>query len=270
MRWLHSLGRRKVRTSEPKPMVFFVPHQDDEYLTFGLAILRASQTHDVHVVLCTDGSLDDTRNQLGSGKRCYLPELGKGRRIHFGRHRYDISIQEFIGIRDEEFRTGCELLGVRPNNVHIAPNRAVDGSLSPDLASDIIRDYLSTLPEAVVCTEVPIDCPLYDPNAPGYSDVYHHALGNGARMLFESGQITELVYYADPYYLQLFKDAAPHIDFKALVPNQTELGALRKAAKAYRRWRPSRRQFAVAWHSASPLFPQVTGDWNNYFYQAQR
>ncbi len=91
----------------------------------------------------------------------------------------------------------------------------------------------------------------------------------GARMLFESGQITELVYYADPYYLQLFKDAAPHIDFKALVPNQTELGALRKPAKAYRRLRPSRRQFAVAWHSASPLFPQITGDWNNYFYQVK-
>lgn len=257
--------------SSGSKQIFFVPHQDDEFLTFGLAILRAVEDGcEVHVVLCTDGSLDDFRNQLGSGKRCYLEA---DRRIHWRRHAYPISVEEFVDIRDREFLAGCASLGVRPGNVHIAPHRGLDGSLTAELSKRIIASYVNMLPDAVVCTEVPIDCPLYDPNEPGYSDVYHtdhHALGNGARLLFEEGLIREVRYYADPYYLGLFKRVAPEIEFQSITPTVEERRSLELASGPYRKWKPGSRCFAVAWHSASSLFPQVTGDWNNYFYQMER
>ena len=44
-------------SSEPKKTVlFFIPHQDDETITFSPAIQRyISERYDVHIILSTDG-----------------------------------------------------------------------------------------------------------------------------------------------------------------------------------------------------------------------
>ena len=126
-------------------IIYFAPHQDDELLSMGVDICHSlKKGMDVHVVLCTDGSGSSVKNALNNGKKCAK---------HDGEHIYDLSIQQFIKARDEEFVGSCLALGVKKENIHIPQKRGKDGALAQVTAENIIKEYISVYGEdATVCT----------------------------------------------------------------------------------------------------------------------
>ena len=131
-------GKRKTK-------LYFAPHQDDELLSMGVDLCASlDKGEDVHVFLCTDGSQSKVRLRLNNGQKC--PK-------HPGIHQYALTLEEFSQARDREFMDSCLALGVAPGNIHILPQRAVDGSLAPERAARIIRDALKEYGDDVqVCT----------------------------------------------------------------------------------------------------------------------
>lgn len=168
-----------------KTMLYFCPHQDDELLSMGIDI-RSSilKKHDVHVVLCTDGSKSIVRKTLNNGKLCSK---------HEGSHTYNLSVEEFIRARDQEFMGSCTALGVKPANIHIPENRDIDGSLSVKNAEDIIKHFLSVYGEdAIVCTISPTNGPAQHRD--------HKALGKAADNLLNRGILKEVRFFVEPYH----------------------------------------------------------------------
>lgn len=103
------------------PVVFLVPHADDETLTMGPAIERAVDEGDhVIVVLATDGRASGVREQTG------------------------LSVEEFSLARDREFFAACAALGVPAEQVFLA--HCVDGALSPSLARTVVGTWTGLFP----------------------------------------------------------------------------------------------------------------------------
>ena len=266
---------------EPRDILFFVPHQDDEMLTFGVGIIQAVRAgHRVHVILCVDGGLDGARGRLASGEKCELNTLDGGKfRLHGGRHHYSFTREEFSALRDAEFRASCEQMGVLPCRTHIFPDRTQDGCMTVDQAIRSIEPYLALFPDAIVVTEVPNAYPVYDPIAdvagqlppgPHWYHLDHRELGRGAQKLFDEGRIAELHFFADPYHKPRIDEISPEGTYEVITPTDDEKAQLMGAVEVYRTWRPANQQFAIGWHSAHEIFPTTTGDFNNYRYVLKR
>lgn len=103
------------------PVVFLVPHADDETLTMGPAVERAvDEGNYVVVVLVTDGRASAARALTG------------------------LSVEEFSAARDREFLAACEVLGVPQEQVFLA--HCVDGELGPALARSVVATWTGLFP----------------------------------------------------------------------------------------------------------------------------
>ena len=100
-------------------VLWFSPHQDDETLTLGVGIRHHLEAgHECHVILCTDGSASGVREQLG------------------------MEVGPFVAARDDEFHRAARKLGIRPDNIHVSPLRATDGTLTAARADLIVSEAL--------------------------------------------------------------------------------------------------------------------------------
>ncbi|NAZ83072.1 hypothetical protein GTR02_14730 [Kineococcus sp. R8] len=103
------------------PVVFLVPHADDETLTMGPAVERAvAEGRHVVVVLVTDGR--------ASGARAFT----------------GLPVEEFSAARDREFLAACAALGVAEEQVFLA--HTVDGALTPGLARAVVGTWTGLFP----------------------------------------------------------------------------------------------------------------------------
>ena len=94
-----------------KKILYFVPHQDDELLGYGLDIAKETKlnSENVYVFLCTDGSSSGVRRMLCDNKEeCFL---------HEGKHQYTLGSEEFSKARDREFILSLIALGVKKENI---------------------------------------------------------------------------------------------------------------------------------------------------------
>jgi len=129
------------------PVVFLVPHADDETLTTGPAIERAvDEGHHVVVVLVTDGRASGVRASTG------------------------LTVGEFSLARDREFLAACAALGVGEEQVFLA--HCPDGGLTPALAGAVVATWAGIFPAGRFATTSWTD---------GHRD--HAALGTALREL---------------------------------------------------------------------------------------
>jgi len=116
----------KAATGNPNAnsnVFFYIPHQDDEALTFGVSIMSHVQAgHNVHVVLLTGGTASVIRTSLGMTKT------------------------EFSQARNREFALSLAIMGVKPEN--IIYHNYEDGSLSISELEKLIRKYENYHPNA--------------------------------------------------------------------------------------------------------------------------
>ncbi len=224
-----------------KTMLYFAPHQDDELLTMGVDICRSVRKGcEVHVILCTDGGKSNVRLWLNNGKDCP---------IHPEPHHFEVSLEDFIRCRDQEFWGSCRALGVPESNIHLPENRDRDGSLSQKNAEDMIRRYVSACSgEITVCTISPNNGPKQ------HAD--HKTLGRAAENLLNKGEIPELKLFVEPYHYQ---DIAANPRLIPILPTiqkaeEEEAARIRQAVASYSHWDPSQGRYAVGYHSVNTAF----------------
>lgn len=238
-------------SSKRKTILYFAPHQDDELLSMGIDICSNIQKgHDVHVILCSDGSKSNVKNVLNNGKSC--PK-------HQGEHVYNLSVEEFIQARDKEFMDSCHSLGVKSSNIHIPENRGIDGSLSVETSETIIKHYLSLYGnDSLVCTISP------DNGKSQHRD--HKALGMAANNLLTKGNIKEVKFFIEPYHFGQIVDnprlipIAPTIEKAA--PHVAE--KLKGAINSYSYWNPDEQRYAVGYHSVTSEFNDFLAETTAY------
>jgi|GEM_PF-1079799 len=224
-----------------KTILYFSPHQDDELLSMGADICNSVlRGHNVHVILCTDGSKSSVKDRLSDGKSC--PR-------HQGKHEFALSDEEFIKTRDSEFFDSCRAMGVPKINIHITRRRGVDGELTVAQAEDIIKFYLILYGRsATVCT-------LSYTNGDS-QHIDHKTLGRAANNLLKRGTIQDLRFFVEPYHYDQIAENARMIPVeptfvKASAQAQERLKA---AVASYSRWEPKKQRYAVGVHSVHKEF----------------
>lgn len=112
-----------------KPAVFFVPHQDDEFLTQGPLIHQHIEAgRDVYVIMMSDGQ--------SSGVRSLLEKEG-----------YPLSQSAFSKARDREALDCLNRLGVPVENIYFE-NLEDGGSYTLTKVKNIMRSYITIFGEA--------------------------------------------------------------------------------------------------------------------------
>ena len=231
-------------------ILYFAPHQDDEVLSMGIGISESTKLCDTHVILCTDGSKSSVRGVLNNNKIC--PH-------HFGRHRYELSEEEFILARDKEFYESCNHLGVKYENIHIYKNRTIDGELSIEKSRDIINVYLEMHPNAKVRTITPFGCES--------QHLDHKNLGLAALELYREGKIEDLEFFVEPYFSDEFKDINKDINLEIKTVKDDNV---LKASMSYRVWNPKAGRYAVGYHSTRRYFKRFKKERLAYIHKVEK
>jgi LmbE family N-acetylglucosaminyl deacetylase len=227
--------------------LFFTPHQDDEVLSMGNSIIEHAKISDTHVILCSDGSKSSVRKVLKEDGTCSF---------HLGFHGYYLTEKEFSSYRDTEFKESCEALGVKKENIHADNDRAVDGSLTKEKARKMILSYLEKYPNAKVKTVSPFGDMMTQND--------HRALGEAALELYEEGKIKDLRFYIEPYKYEQFEQDKPYVNSWKVLNHDEE--KLYKAIKAYKKWDPTSRRFAIGYHSVKQYFDSLENDKIQYIH----
>ncbi|MCR5041144.1 MAG: PIG-L family deacetylase [Clostridia bacterium] len=217
---------------------YFSPHQDDELLNFGAAVIRDTDSGlDVHVVLCTDGGASSARRCLCDGGSCVW---------HEGSHFFDLSPEAFTAARDGEFIGSCLEMGVPEKNICISPLRSADGKLSERTAEDIILDAIKAYPaeEVSVKTLAPVYSKPQNPD--------HTATGEAAKKLFGAGAFAGLSLFYELILLDGSQTPFSGLEKVGLTPAQRE--RFIAAESRYGMWEPELGSYAVGFHSVYDEF----------------
>lgn len=142
-----------------KNVIYFIPHQDDETLTFGSSIYSHIQAgHTVHVVLLTDGSGTAVGKRLGLDK------------------------ETLVNARNLEFHKALAVLGVREKNIHKMGIQ--DSTMTVEQAKKIMLDFYKKYPGASLKTYT-------------YTDFHtdHKNAGLALKELSEEGLVNDVRFY---------------------------------------------------------------------------
>ena len=224
--------------SEAGTVLYFVPHQDDEILTFAGGILEdLAAGFDVQVVLCTDGRSSTAFQKLRE-------------------EDIALSLPGFIEERDKEFRDSLKALGVPDENIHIPEDRLVDRTVSyhEDRLREMMLRYIRAYPEARVCTETMLA---------DHPD--HAAIGQAAANLYREGEITSLRLYADSYDYTHDR-SLPTLHTVMAEPDEEALARVAAACDVYQIYDPTNGRYAIGSYSVEERFFAVREDPTGYCY----
>lgn len=231
-----------------KTALFFIPHQDDETITFSPAIENyIKKGYDVHVVLATDGISSSIRENILNGKDVC--------NIHKERHEFNISSTKFTRLRDKEYENALIALGVKSENIHISRFASKDGELNVDRAKTIINDYIEQYPKAKVFTFSDLSKSLTS----GHND--HYTLGIAAKELYNEGKINDLEMFVEFYVYPEFISKYKNIDIKKYKPENKS--KIENAVKSYTNYDPKNEHYAIGNHSVRQFFEKIHNDLDN-------
>lgn len=182
-RYAHSIKYKNALDSSCySSTIYFSAHQDDETLVeFGGIIQDIRNGKEVHVVLCTDGSSSGVYKEL----------LNEG---------YDLTIEDFVAIRDAEFTNALLSIGVPPENIHIPSSRLKDGTLISEKKQlkEFIEYWVNSFPGAAVRTHSP-----KIGNIDNHPD--HFTIGEVCCELQDEGRIGELRLFVDRWHIDEYR-----------------------------------------------------------------
>lgn len=207
--------------------IFYIPHQDDEIVSFGTAIMnRLFAGDDVHLVLCTDGAGSNVRSELNGLTKCKTHD----RTYHFGLTRHD-----FMLARNREFSWSAACMGVRPEHIHYRQHTA-DGSMTGEIAEALIREFEQRYPGARHRSFTYTD-PHQD----------HYELGSTLQRLYEDGIISDVKFYIKTGEMQRIEGIWEEA-------TEEQLPFLRAANNAYRVFAPSIELYSIGYLSVPRTF----------------
>ncbi|WP_165769069.1 PIG-L deacetylase family protein [Virgibacillus profundi] len=204
-----------------QPTTFFiVPHQDDEMLTYGVAILNHTWHGDnVHVVLMTDGAASRVYELLN--KKLDNP----------------LTRQEFSEARLKEFKHSMMILGVPDENIHV--KNYPDGGLQ-------VADVESTI------LAIQKEYPNAKFKAMSYLDDHndHKVSGLALQNLYDKGIVKDARFYFKPsqFGTERFSGA---IKDKYLPEYKPFIHA---GVEVYKKWQPQIGRYAIGNTSVGKSF----------------
>ena len=234
--------------------LFFIPHQDDEALTFGAAIRNHLDAgHECHVILYTDGAASSVRKQLNGEMKS-----GIDKKVHDPATEGYASMEEedFARYRNDEFNRSCLALGVPPTHIHYSRNLMRDGTTTVESCEQVILEFMDRFPGARVKTFTYL----------GGNHPDHANMGQAARNLLEKGLIADLRFYVEPYNLKNAKKA----DRSKLIHKEysvTNKQMVIDSISEYKKWNPSMQQFAIGYHSVKRSIDDAIADPVSYYHK---
>ncbi len=197
------------------PVVFFLPHQDDEMILAGTIAKYIKEGKDVKAVMVTDGGASEV-----------LPGLIKKGFIYLTR-------TVFVARRNDEFFRVMLKLGVKPENILFANSGGKAGSkkpkyrdtlLTPEQAREVIQNAFERWGEGVYITIA---------GSAGNSD-HPHSDHRVLELALKNFPVSEKYFYTD----QIDKGEAVGLPIDILEKKQ-------QALAEYFVWEPSRGKFAI-------------------------
>lgn len=240
------------KSGEGKTALFFIPHQDDEVLSFAVDITnQLDKGYDVHIILMTDGSASNYKNILNREIQCGLLAYSNNP-TEEGYELNNIKVngfdeETFIKYRNAEFLSAVIDLGVKKQNIHILEKPEKDRHLTKDNSIKIMKKFLSMFPDAEINT-------FYYDSISGKRHKDHVVLGETAKELYDNGSIKTVKYYLEPYSYQNFKAERPKIGISTHKPNRKQKDRIVKALKEYCIWDPKNGKFAIGYYSMQNAF----------------
>ncbi|WP_228979729.1 PIG-L family deacetylase [Streptomyces sp. DH12] len=227
-----------------RPVVFLIPHADDELLWMWLIIAHhVLAGRHVVAVLASDGASSTVHAALnGTRANGWWPASW-----HYpapGHERYaPLTTEDFVAGRDAEFVDSCVALGVHPDDIHLTAEWR-QTEISEERARELILWYHALYPDAGFYT-----------TWWGDSDPNHAALGRALRGLVLDGTLTDARWAVRRAQGPTAPGAVEYVvaaDIRAQA-----LRMARCAAQAYRAWAPERGRYAIGYHSVPGEFAAV-------------
>jgi N-acetylmuramoyl-L-alanine amidase len=246
-----------------RPILYIVPHQDDEILSYGVDIRNElSRGRQVHLILLTRGE-DSGSRDIVNGKydnESYYSNLA-GKQVYCQIHQIYhnpirenyrggyLTTNEFANARTEEYYRALTALGVPVNKIHT--EFIPLGQYYGTAIKVIIEKYLATYPNADVRTFSPID--------------YHnaHALLGKVVKGMENDRIIQR--YQAKYFISIYTDRfsavkKPMDIVLNRIENQGDYQYLKNAIATYKRFDPHNGYYAIGYHSVTSQFESLLKD----------
>lgn len=240
--------------------VYLIPHQDDEILSFGAAILDdLAIRRPVQVVLFTDGSASISRHMLNGESvsnlfRRTIDPQAENYTYQQAPIRY-ITPEIFSQLRMVEFKQALLTLGLTERNIRLIDPLVADQKLTPAIARQAIEKLDLNMKTTIFHTF------HYDDRV-RHSD--HAALGQAVKQLLDDKIIKQVEYYTEFYTLEQALAADPELVFDSLVPTAEQRDILVRAMEQYGIWDPANERYAIGYHSVKPFFEHQLADYRNY------
>lgn len=230
-------------TPTNRQVLYIVPHQDDEVLSFGIDILNEmSKGRQVQLILLTRGEDSPARNILNGKVYC---------RIH---HRYHNPIKEkykfnpltpieFADARTNEYYRASEALGVPPGNIHtefIPPGQYYGMTVRA-----VIQKYLKAYPNADVRTFSWFD------QHPAHALLGRTVRGMQTNGLLERYQAKYIVSINTDRFYKVRKPMDTTIN---KIQNPIDFEKLKNAINQYKLFDPQKGYYAIGYHSVQVQF----------------
>lgn len=232
-----------------RPILYIVPHQDDEILSYGIDIRNElSHGRQVQLILLTDGDDSGARNILNGDVYCHIHATYHNP-VKEGFKGGALSPAAFANARTDEYFRASRALGV-PND-HIHTNFIPSGQYYGSAIRAVIEKYLKLYPNADVRSFSWFD---------GHSA--HALIGKTVQGMQQDGvlQRYQAEYFTSIYTDRFYKIPIPMENFLSQLDNPNDLEHLKSAIGEYRRYDPKNGYYAVGYHSVTSQFDAL---WNN-------
>ncbi|MCQ4085240.1 PIG-L family deacetylase [Saccharibacillus sp. JS10] len=233
--------------------LFFIPHQDDEALTFGAAIRNHLNVGDeCHIILYTDGSSSNVVRQLNGETKSSMHR----KTLNPEREGYaPLSRDDLVRCRNDEFLRSCLALGVPADHVHFV-QQLQDGTSTVEDCEELIRAFTDQYHGARVKTFTDL----------GNNHKDHANMGAAARKLYQQERIADLRLYVEPYNLRQAKKAGSGIQILKEKP-ESDRDKVVAALQEYKKWNPALEQFAIGYHSVRKEIDAVIARPVSYYHK---
>ncbi|WNB92688.1 cell wall-binding repeat-containing protein [Bacillus sp. NEB1478] len=239
------------------PVVYLVPHADDEVLTYAIDIRnQISRGRKVILVLLSKGEDSGAREILnGVYDADPAPHLLTGQKAHCGiHHTYHNPIEEkfldgyltekvFGEVRVRDFNYATKALGIPQNQIFtdIVPlYQFKQKNIKP-----VIKKYLNKYPKAEFRT-----MSMYDAHVP------HAEIGKSLKSLENEDVISpfKTLYFVSIYTDRFAKVNIPFQRYTSLIEKEYNKRYILNSINSYKEYSPTQGRYAVGFHSVASQF----------------
>jgi N-acetylmuramoyl-L-alanine amidase len=255
---LYQLYHKEIDVKSP--VVYFVPHADDEVLSYSVDIRNMiTQGRPVYIVLTSTGEDSSARSvQNGKFDHEFINPLKNGVKAYCWWHkkyhdpiveRYlhgHISMDEFADVRVKDFYRATEAIGVP--KVNIVSKALRNPEFNGANIEKIMLDYIAKYPNADFKTMSKYD---------GHNQ--HALIGKTLEGLENKGVVSPLktFYFVSMYTDRFSNIKIPYKKYKVNLINSSDSVYIKKGVKEYKDFIPTKGIYANGYHSVPNQFDSL-------------